>query len=74
MSDYKTFKAWGHCIDCHYEGILFYTHIDGEDYNDNESMGVMLKQYCPACETEENALIPNNYYQEMLQAVVNPDE
>ncbi len=70
----KKFKAWGHCYDCHFEGMLTYTHIIGEDYSDSSAMGVMLRQSCPACETEDNALIPNDYYEEMLQGVVDKDE
>ena len=63
------FTAWGHCFDCHFEGMLEYCHVEGEDYNDPDAAGVMLKQTCPACETTENALIPIDYYQEMLEDI-----
>lgn len=62
-----TFKVWGVCIDCHFEGPIEYTHIEGEDYDDNEALGVMLIQRCPACESLENALIPLDYYRQMLE-------
>jgi len=61
------FKAWGHCFDCHFEGLLEYSHIEGEDYEDHEAIGVMLLQHCPACETTEHALIPIDYYREMME-------
>lgn len=61
------FKAWGHCFDCHFEGMIEYRHIDGEDYEDAEAIGVMLIQHCPSCDTTEHALIPIDYYQEMME-------
>ncbi len=61
------FRAWGHCFDCHFEGMLEYSHIEGEDYEDSEAIGVMLIQHCPACETTEHALIPIDYYREMME-------
>jgi hypothetical protein len=60
------FKAWGQCIDCHFEGMIEYSHIEGEDYEDSEAIGVMLIQHCPSCDTTEHALIPIDYYHEML--------
>ena len=61
------FNAWGRCLDCHFEGMLEYCHISGEDYQDEEGSGlVMLVQHCPACETTEHTLIPVDYYQEMM--------
>ena len=61
------FNAWGHCFDCHFEGMLEYRHIAGEDYKDEEAVGVMLVQHCPACESTEHALIPIDYYREMME-------
>ncbi|HEY0721534.1 MAG TPA: hypothetical protein VGE50_09800 [Gammaproteobacteria bacterium] len=62
-----TFRVWGVCIDCNFEGPIEYTHIEGENYEDGEALGVMLLQRCPACESVENALIPLDYYQQMLE-------
>ncbi len=61
------FKAWGHCFDCHFEGTIEYSYIEGEDYDDVEAIGVMLVQHCPSCDTIEHALIPIDYYQEMME-------
>lgn len=60
------FTAWGQCIDCHFEGMIEYRHIEDEDYGDEEAVGVMLIQHCPSCETTEHALIPIDYYREMM--------
>ena len=30
------FRAWGQCIDCHFEGMLEYSHIEGEQYENNK--------------------------------------
>ena len=68
-----TFRVWGVCIDCHFEGPIEYTHIESEDYADDEALGVMLIQRCPACESVENALIPLDYYREMMAQQVDGD-
>lgn len=60
------FKAWGVCTDCNFEGIIEYTHIEGESYDDPEDFGVMLVQCCPTCGTREHTLVPMDYYEEML--------
>lgn len=53
-----------------------YTHIEGEDYTDQEALGVMLIQRCPACESVENALVPFDYYLQMMaeRVVEDPEE
>ena len=53
-----------------------YTHIEGEDYTDHEALGVMLIQRCPACESVENALVPFDYYRQMMEerVVEDPEE
>jgi hypothetical protein len=61
------FRVWGQCIDCHFEGMLEYSHIEGEPYTEVEA--VMLVQHCPACETTEHALIPYAYYEQMMEDV-----
>ena len=65
--DTMIFNAWGHCFDCHFEGMLEYRHITGENYSDEQAAGVMLVQHCPACESTEHALIPIDYYREMME-------
>lgn len=58
--------VWGVCSDCGYEGMLEYRHVAGEDYNDPDALGVMLLQYCPACEGSDNALLPLEFYHEIV--------
>jgi len=58
------FRAWGQCLDCHFEGMLEYSHIAGEAYEEVDA--VMLLQYCPACETSDHAMIPFDYYEKMM--------
>lgn len=73
----RSFKAWGVCIDCHFEGMIEYFHLPDEDYEDPEASGVVLVQLCPSCETTEHSLIPIDYYQEMLAEIAlreGPDE
>ena len=62
----KQFKAWGSCLDCNFEGMLEYSHIESEDYSDTEVLGVMLLQRCPACENSDHTLMPIDYYQELM--------
>lgn len=60
------FRAWGHCIDCHFEGMLEYSHIEGEVYKGEDVVAVMLLQHCPACETTEHTMVPFDYYEKMM--------
>ncbi len=71
MKTVSTFTAWGHCFDCHFEGLLDYSHLPGEDYGDDEAEGVMLLQHCPACDTSEHALIPIDYYRQMMEELAS---
>lgn len=64
----RVIKAWGSCLDCDYEGLLEYCHITGESYDDEEALGVMLLQRCPACGSEAHSLVPMDYYHEMRAA------
>jgi hypothetical protein len=69
------FRVWGQCIDCNFEGPIEYSHIEGEDYSDEEAVGVILVQHCPACDATEHALIPLDYYRQMLiEAVTDEPE
>lgn len=70
----KKFRVWSHCDDCHFDGLIDYSMIEGEDYDDPESLGVMLLQHCPACETAVNTFIPTDLYQEFLAGSPSPKE
>jgi hypothetical protein len=70
----KKIKVWGHCDDCHFEGLIYFSMVEGEDYDDPDSLGVMLLQQCPACDLSVNTLIPTDLYQEFLSVYEPVDE
>ncbi len=66
VSAVVVYKSWGICTDCGYEGVLEYRHVAGEVYDDEAALGVMLLQRCPACDIAEHALMPMDFYRELL--------
>jgi len=62
----ETYKGWGTCLDCGYEGMLEYSLLDGESYSDPEALGVVMLLHCPACESKDHALLTIEYYREMV--------
>jgi len=67
MTDKTTVCAWGGCIDCGYEGLLEYSRVAGESYEDDEAMGLMMLLHCPACGSEEHTLITLEYFREISE-------
>jgi hypothetical protein len=63
------YKGWGTCLDCGYEGMLEYAGVEGEDYTDSEALGVVMLLHCPACETQDHALISMEYFKDMVVEV-----
>jgi hypothetical protein len=63
----KALRAWGTCIDCGYEGMLEYFRVEGESYEDEEALGLVMLLHCPACDSRENTLITMEYYVEISQ-------
>lgn len=74
MSRVEIFSVWGACSDCGYQGLIEYRHVEGEVYDDPKALGVMLRQYCPACESSDNALLPLDYYHELLALAASGEE
>lgn len=68
-----SFRVWGLCIDCNFEGPIHYSHVEGEDYNDEDAVGVLLLQRCPACGCSEHTLIPLDYYRQLLLEAVSDE-
>ncbi len=62
-----TFDYWGICNDCHFNGKLTFTWIEGEDYHDSEALGYLFEQSCPCCGVHDNTLIPLDEFHEMRQ-------
>ncbi|QEP44506.1 hypothetical protein D5085_16010 [Ectothiorhodospiraceae bacterium BW-2] len=56
------FQYWGICGECHFDGKLNFSYIDGEDYDDSDALGYMLEQSCPSCGAIDNILIPMEEY------------
>ncbi len=61
----KPLRAWGTCIDCGYEGMLEYSRIEGERYDDAEAIGIIMLLHCPACGSSEHTLVTMEYYREI---------
>ncbi len=62
----KPLRAWGTCLDCGYEGMLEYFRVEGESYDDAEALGIMMLLHCPACGSEDHAVLTMEYYQELV--------
>lgn len=63
----RVYQSWGKCIDCHYEGMLEYRTVPGEDYAAVDLAVVMLLR-CPACGTEDHTMLMPDYYREIVEA------
>ena len=66
MKSVETLQVWGVCTDCGYEGLIDYRHLEDEAYDDDDALGVMLLQCCPACDSIDHSLLPLDYYRELL--------
>lgn len=58
-------RTWGECLDCGYAGMLEYFHIQGESYDDQEALGLMMLLHCPACGSREHTLLTMEYYRHL---------
>jgi len=61
----RAYSAWGTCLDCGYQGLLVYSELEKERYGGEEIAVVMLLR-CPACDSEDHTLVPNDYYRELV--------
>ena len=62
----ERYESWSTCHECGFQGLVAFAHRDGEDYDDPDSLGVMLDSTCPACDHEEAVLVVMEEYQAML--------
>jgi len=62
---YREFRAWSTCDECGFEGIMVFACRDDEDYEDIDSLGVMIDATCPACETLGAVLVTTEHFDEM---------
>lgn len=62
----EQYESWSSCDECGFQGLLVFAHRDGEDYDDPDSLGVMLDSTCPACDHQVAVLVVMEEYQAML--------
>lgn len=67
----ESIRAWGTCIDCGYEGMLAYSRVAGECYDDQDALGVMMLLHCPACGSNEHTFITMEYFEEIRREAGN---
>ena len=65
------FDSWSQCDDCGFQGLMEFSTRDDENYDDPESLGVMMDCVCPACGGQQSVLVVIEQYQEMLQMAKN---
>ncbi|MEE9265236.1 MAG: hypothetical protein V3V86_00780 [Gammaproteobacteria bacterium] len=63
----ERYRYWSSCDECGFQGLLEFAHRDGENYDDPESLGVMLDATCPACEHQAAVLVVIDEYQAMMR-------
>lgn len=61
----ERYQSWSICDDCGFQGLLEFVHRDDENYDDPESLGVMLDSTCPACDHEAAVLVVMEEYHAM---------
>ena len=62
----KSYKSWSLCSSCDFQGIFVFSCRAGEDYDDPDSLGVLMDTKCPACDEEDTVLVGMEAYQEMV--------
>ena len=51
----KEYKSWNACSGCGFQGLFVFFTKAGEDYDDDDALGVLMDTKCPACDDEENS-------------------
>ena len=65
--EFERYKAWSSCDECGFQGLLEFAHREDENYDDADSLAVMLDATCPACDHESAVLVVIDEYQAMLR-------
>ena len=63
----ERYRYWSSCDEYGFQGLLEFAHRDEENYDDPESLGVMLDATCPACEHQAAVLVVLDEYQAMMR-------
>ncbi len=69
----ERYRYWSSCDECGFQGLLEFAHRDEENYDDPESLGVMLDATCPACEHQAAVLVVIDEYQAMMRMARSAD-
>ena len=65
----ERYQYWSGCDECGFQGLLEFAHRTEEDYDDPESLGVMLDATCPACDHQAAVLVVIEEYHAMMRMV-----
>ncbi len=63
----ERYQYWSSCDECGFQGLLEFAHRDEENYDDPESLGVMLDATCPACDNQAAVLVVIDEYHAMMR-------
>ena len=63
----ECYQYWSSCEECGFQGLLEFAHRDEENYDDPESLGVMLDATCPACDNQAAVLVVIDEYHAMMR-------
>ena len=63
----ERYQSWSSCDECGFQGLLEFAHRDDENYDDPDSLGVMLDSTCPACDHQAAVLVVMEEYHAMLR-------
>lgn len=63
----ERYESWSSCDECGFQGLVEFVHRDDENYDDPDSLGVMLDSTCPACDYQVAVLVVIDEYRAMLR-------
>ncbi len=61
----ERYQSWSGCDECGFQGLFEFVHRDDENYDDPESLGVMLDATCPSCDYQAAVLVVIDEYHAM---------
>ena len=61
----ERYQSWSSCDECGFQGLLEFAHRADENYDDPDSLGVMLDATCPACDHQSAVLVVMEEYEAM---------
>jgi len=65
--EFERYQSWSSCDECGFQGFLEFAHRSEENYEDPQSLGVMLDATCPACDHQMAVLVVIDEYHAMLR-------